>query len=205
MSTKKLRFRIDLQAVQGNDALVGHGALNVEIHRSELFFGLSVWHDDWERRYRNQPSFVLSRTGPFNPSRDFTSTDTPRYQVNTLYDADPLIAASRVLRWHLTELMPPVLGNGVAEGLNENPFYQATYGDRVIEPICTAVLGMCRDASLYQELADDERLWAIGTWTFKIVDDEERAHLLALGTQVQDVLVVRDNDANRRQINQALW
>ncbi len=200
MSTKKLQFGVYLESVQGNEALMGSGSLFVEIHGTDPFLGLSVWHEDHGKQFRGQPRIVLSRTGTFNSRSGVI--DTPRYELTTMNDPDPLIAASRALSHQLENQIPAVLGRGVAEGLRDNPFHQSTYRDRIVEPISTAVLAMCRDASLHQGLEDGDRLWAIGTWTLgKSLSDKKMSELIGLGEQVQDVLVVLDKGNTRGYIN----
>lgn len=205
-STKKLQFRIDLQAVQGNnDALFARGTINIEIHGDVPFLGLSVWHEERRDDLRYEPFVVLSRTSVTRTGHDSQTFETKRYRVTTEHDLDPLAAAARALRTHLVERLPDQLGQKVMESLSSNPFYRQSYEDQVVEPICTAVLGMCRDASLYRDLADGDRLWAIGTWTLgKAHSGGISDELLELGEQIQDVLVVKDEGYARNQVKRFL-
>lgn len=205
VDSKQLRFFAELSAVQGNEALVGTKTINVEFHGTDPFLGLSVWHE--EHRKTPGPAFVvLSRTASISSKEEFQSFETSQYQVNTTYDVDPLTAAGRALRRHLKEFLPDELGRGVKAGIERNAFYRYSYDDQVVEPICTAVLGMCRDARLYESLGPRDVLWAVGTWRLGKNRDEKRLdELLNLGELIQDVLVIKNEGDKRRRVQNALW
>jgi hypothetical protein len=207
MSTKQLHFRIRLEAIQGNEAVIGTGGITVALHGTAPFLGLSVWHEIWRERTNpyqtHRPFLVISRSAP--GTNEDRYLETARYQVHTTSNPDPIVAVSRALRQHLLQRLHSWLGPGVDEAIVNDAFVQQVYGDQIVEPITTAVLAMCRDASLHAEFAHGERLWAIGTWQLQAALAEGAlSTVLELGTQVQDVLVVRDDEDHAGQVQRYL-
>lgn len=211
MGSKKVTLSVNFTAFPAGagGGIKGSGILDVEIHGSTPFLGLSTWHSE-DRQGLRFPFVIYSRTALSSPddTNDPSFYEATRYSVHTTKRLDPLEAADLVLRRHLlSDSFAATISTFLPDALKQDdPFYRGSYHDQVVEPICTAILGMCRDASLWASVTDAKSVQqAIGTWKLgKELPVRTIDQLLEHGVQIQDVLMLRDTSESRALVSQAL-
>lgn len=197
--SKKLTFQVGLVEDSGSGYLGGETPVIIEIHGTTPFLGLTIWHEQWRSQY-SEPFIMVSRTA-MRDSELIQCIEREHYHLYTAYGSDPVLTAGRALRHHLENLLLGEVTRKLGEQDPTRATFLANYTEEVIDPISTAVLGICRDTRFLDAFNDDDELWAVGVWRFgKDRGKQKLASLLERGTQVQDILILADDDRGNLEI-----
>lgn len=183
----------------------GASELAVEFYGGDQCVGISVQHWEHDRMGSiaigsSPPLRIVSRTSPANVRKDeeVHVSRTSYGRLHTHYVDDPITAASQAIYEHVSHRILPQMG--LEDDFTE-PEMRERYDLDVVEPMCTAVIGLCRQPDLLSNLREDVSYWPVLRWTVIPTAVQPQTDTLEeLGFQVLDVVLIASNDENRDKV-----
>lgn len=212
MELKHLIFAMSFSYFPGGSGggISGVGLVDVDFaFDTNGFSSLMVWHEanlgDVPPASRGSSYRIISRTAPAS-NRDGADVMRTTYAATyTSRDTDPILAAKDAIESHLLDRIPNTLSSDLEEALKTNSGCQEAYETQIVEPVSTAVVGLCRDRSLFDQIVGIGRVQAIGTWTIgKPLSHPKMQELINEGMLVGDVLIIPEEREDLRDIIRVL-
>lgn len=185
-------WQIDAWAVRGERGWEIRGDLEVEIFGDDKFLGVSlstVGYQDGE------PFRWVSRSTSVADAGDGTGGSVRRYAslvVNTYLNPDPFVAAALALNGHLRGYQLESMDRaGFLSAVNTDPWVREVYEERVVDPISTATLALCRSNDSRKAIKNGSTYWCIPRWTLEgVLAPGSVRKALGYGVLAHDILVI---------------
>src|SRR5680860_435589 len=149
-----LQFVISSNLQKGQGVRRLRGSLPIQIYGDAAFLGIAMTTEGERDR---QPHTFITRSTASAPVGDEAPNGELRIYtnqtINTVRNPRPFSAASLALQNHLWGYTLESLNHGgVKRAVDTDETYRNLYEEFVVEPLATAVMGLCRDRELRSQV-----------------------------------------------------